>query len=71
MLTSQKAPRVAVHLARSTCVVRAAATAQAEVRVRSTGSSCVQGTSRKRNEDRYVIDVRTFQDGIRSLLWSH
>lgn len=63
MFTCPKAPRLAVQRVRSACVVRAAATAQAEVRVRSTGSSCVQGTSRKRNEDRYVIDVRTFPVG--------
>ena len=59
LFASQKSPRLAVRQARTACVVRAAATAQAEVRVRSSGSSCVQGTSRKRNEDRYVVDVRT------------
>ncbi len=52
-----QAGRPPVRARRAACVTHAAATAQADVRVRTSGSCTVQGTSRKRNEDRLVVNV--------------
>ena len=52
-----QAARLSVCRPRLSVVVRASAATQTALRVKQAGSACVQGTSRKRNEDRFTISV--------------